>query len=79
MLARILCVADSFDAMTTKTSYKKRMPFATARRELESNVGTHFDPRIVAALLEALDKQALAGSTGLLAASDDQARRDLPA
>ena len=77
LLARILCVADSFDAMTTKSSYKKRMPFATARRELEANVGTHFDPRVVAALLEALDKQALAGATGLLAAPEDKPRPEL--
>ena len=79
LLARILCVADSFDAMTTKSSYKKRMPFSAARRELEKNVGTHFDPRMVAALLEALDKQALAGSTGLLAGAAENARTDLPA
>ena len=79
LLARILCVADSFDAMTTKSSYKKRMPFATARRELETNVGMHFDPRVVAALLEALDKQALAGATGLLVAPEEGARPDLPA
>jgi putative nucleotidyltransferase with HDIG domain len=79
LLARILCVADAFDAMTTKSSYKKRMPFATARKELEANVGTHFDPRVVGALLEALDKQALAGATGLLVAPEDMTRRDLPA
>ena len=79
LLARILCVADSFDAMTTTSSYKERMLFATACRELETNVGTHFDPRVVAALLEALDKQALAGATGLLVAPEDGARRDLPA
>jgi putative nucleotidyltransferase with HDIG domain len=79
LLARILCVADAFDAMTTKSSYKKRMPFATARKELEANVGTHFDPRVVGALLEALDKQALAGATGLLVAPEDMARTDLPA
>ncbi len=79
LMARILCVADSFDAMTTKSSYKKRMTFGTARHELEVNVGTQFDARVVAALLEALDKQALAGSTGLLAVAEDGVREDLPA
>jgi putative nucleotidyltransferase with HDIG domain len=79
LLARILCVADSFDAMTTKSSYKKRMPFSVARRELETNVGKHFDPRVVAALLEALDKQSLAGSTGLLAGPGVHADTHLPA
>lgn len=79
LLARILCVADSFDAMTTQSSYKDRMPFATACRELENSVGRQFDPRVVAALLEALDKQALAGATGLLVAPEAGMRTDLPA
>ena len=78
LMARILCVADSFDAMTTKSSYKKRMTYANARRELERSVGTHFDPRVVAALLEALDREVLAGSTGLLASSDIGSRPGLP-
>ncbi len=79
LLARILCVADAFDAMTTKSSYKKRMSFAVARRELEKNVGTHFDPRVVGGLLEALDKQALAGATGLLASPEVSDGTGLPA
>ena len=79
LLARILSAADSFDAMTTKSSYKKRMPLATARRELESAAGTQFDPRIVAALFEALDKTEFAGKAGLLASPKSGAQAGLPA
>jgi putative nucleotidyltransferase with HDIG domain len=67
LLARILAVADSFDAMTTKRTYRKRLTMAAARNEMMSGAGTQFDPLVVAALFEALDKQALAGATGLLA------------
>jgi HD-GYP domain-containing protein (c-di-GMP phosphodiesterase class II) len=77
LLARILAVADAFDAMTTKRAYRKRLSYAQACNELESGAGTQFDPRIVAALLEALEKQALAGSTGLMAPRETQGRPEL--
>ena len=67
LMARILAVADSFDAMTTTRPYTDGLPFASARFELEAGAGTQFDPRIVAALFEALDRQAIVGATGLLA------------
>ncbi len=79
LLARILHVADSYDAMTSKRPYSESMSFAVARRELEADTGTKYDPRVVAALFEALDKQALAGSTGLFASRDFFGRPDLPA
>ena len=79
LLARILSAADSFDAMTTKSSYKKRMPMEAARRELKSGAGTQFDPRIVAALFEALDKSELAGTLGLLVSPKPGVEAGLPA
>ena len=47
LLARILCVADSFDAMISKRSYKKPMEIEYALNELENNSGTQFDPNLV--------------------------------
>ena len=79
LLARILAVADSFDAMTTQRSYRKRLSIPAARNEMMSGAGTQFDPLIVAALFEALDKQALAGGTGLLAPASAKGRPELPA
>lgn len=71
LLARVLCVADAFDAMTSERTYAKRLSVRQARMELEAGVGTQFDPRVVAAFLDGLDRMALAGSTGLLASHMD--------
>lgn len=77
VLARVLAVADAFDAMMTSRTYRKRLTIAQARAELERSAGTQFDPRVVAALFESLDRQALAGGSGLFA-SPDAGRHDLP-
>ena len=42
--ARIMCVADCFDAMTSDRPYRKGMPVAEAERELRIHRGTQFDP-----------------------------------
>jgi len=45
--ARIVTVADSFDAMTTDRSYRKALSMDEATRRLEASAGTQFDPWIV--------------------------------
>jgi putative nucleotidyltransferase with HDIG domain len=45
--ARILAVADSFDAMTSARPYRQALPFAEAARRLRADAGTQFDPAIV--------------------------------
>ncbi len=47
--ARILSVADSFDAMITDRPYRKGMPHWKAMEELEKSSGTQFDPKVVEA------------------------------
>lgn len=42
--ARCLAVADAFDAMVSKRSYKNKMPVEKALEEIERNLGTQFDP-----------------------------------
>lgn len=42
--ARCLSIADSFDAMVSKRSYKNRMPLENALEEIQNNLGTQFDP-----------------------------------
>ena len=42
--ARILCVADSFDAMMTKRSYKDPYPLDYAISQLDQCAGKQFDP-----------------------------------
>jgi len=47
--ARIVAVADSFDAMTTDRPYRKGMPPRAAFEELEKGAGKQFDPDVVKA------------------------------
>jgi diguanylate cyclase (GGDEF)-like protein/putative nucleotidyltransferase with HDIG domain len=49
--ARILAVADVFDAMTHERSYRKALSRAEAIAELERGAGAHFDPAVVKAFL----------------------------
>ena len=55
--ARILTVADSFDAMTSDRPYRKAMLISVAREELRRCSGNQYDPRVVAAFLQVLDEQ----------------------
>lgn len=47
LAARILAVADAFDAMTSERAYRAAMTADQAAAELMSGAGTQFDPRIV--------------------------------
>ena len=49
--ARILAVADSYDAMTSERPYRKAMSVETACTEVERGKGTQFDPRVADAFL----------------------------
>ena len=44
--ARCLSIADAFDAMVSKRSYKNRMPLENALSEIEKNLGSQFDPEL---------------------------------
>ena len=52
LLARILMVVDSFDAMTQDRAYRKAMPVEDALREIQRNAGTQFDPSVAQAFLD---------------------------
>ena len=52
LAARILCIADSFDAMVSKRSYKSSMSVEFAINELEKGAGTQFDPEMVPLFVE---------------------------
>ncbi|MEN3005730.1 HD domain-containing phosphohydrolase [Dehalobacterium formicoaceticum] len=53
--ARIISVADAFDAMTTNRPYRKGMDPAAALKELERCQGTQFDQKVVTALTRAME------------------------
>ncbi len=56
--ARILAVADAYEAMTCDRSYRASLGPARARAELLRCAGTQFDPRVVEALLAVLDRES---------------------
>jgi putative two-component system response regulator len=49
--ARLVAVADVYDALVSERIYKPGLPHEEARRIIEMGSGTHFDPRVVAAFL----------------------------
>lgn len=49
LTARILAVADAFDAMTSERSYRDKLSPEQALGELEKCSGTQFDPDVVVA------------------------------
>lgn len=51
--ARILLIADTFDAMTTTRPYRKGLPIDVAYAELKKFAGKQFDPQLVKVFLEA--------------------------
>jgi HD-GYP domain-containing protein (c-di-GMP phosphodiesterase class II) len=54
MGAKILCVVDSFDAMTTDRPYRKALTFDEAKLELKKYIGIRYDVKVVDALLSIL-------------------------
>ena len=54
-VARIAAVADTFDAMTSKRSYRDSLPIDVVRAEIERCSGTQFDPNISKVFLDIMD------------------------
>jgi HD-GYP domain-containing protein (c-di-GMP phosphodiesterase class II) len=57
--ARIIFVADSFEAMTSDRPYHVGIPVAEAVRELRGCAGSQFEPRVVEALVALLEADEL--------------------
>ncbi len=49
--ARVIAVADAFEAMTSIRPYRKPMPLESALKEIKNNAGTQFDPDVVNAFI----------------------------
>ncbi len=56
--ARIVCIADSFDAMTTDRPYRKKSSMKKALAELEQRSGSYYDPRLVRVFVRSLNNRA---------------------
>lgn len=55
-LARITSIADSFDAMTSKRTYRDSLPLEVVKSEFKNNKGTQFDPELTDVFLDILNK-----------------------
>jgi HD-GYP domain-containing protein (c-di-GMP phosphodiesterase class II) len=81
LAARIIAVADAFDALTTERSYRAPFTPVEAMAELHRRAGTHLDPQVVSALERALARHTwnvTERSVELLAASGANRDHDDP-
>jgi HD-GYP domain-containing protein (c-di-GMP phosphodiesterase class II) len=51
LMGRIICLADSLDAMTSNRTYRRALPLEVALAEIRRCSGTHFDPELTEAML----------------------------
>jgi putative nucleotidyltransferase with HDIG domain len=64
--ARILGIADAFDAMTSKRPYRNALPLDEALRRIKAGSGTQFDPKLVHIFIEKkIYKKDLSSITGI--------------
>jgi len=52
LVARIIAIADAFDAMSSERSYRSSMPEQVIIEELRNNAGIQFDPELVNVFVE---------------------------
>jgi HD-GYP domain-containing protein (c-di-GMP phosphodiesterase class II) len=61
--ARLLAIADAFDAMTSSRPYRHVLTTERALREIDACAGTQFDPYLAAAFCETWAEQAVAAAS----------------
>jgi len=54
--ARIVCVADAIDAMTTHRVYRMARPLSFCLEQLKNNSGTQFDPQVIEVAIAAVER-----------------------
>ena len=54
--ARIIAVADAYDAMTSRRSYRDILPQEKVKAEIEKGKGTQFDPRFAEIMMQMIDE-----------------------
>ena len=57
-VARIIAVADTFDAMYSTRPYRKKLPLATVAAEIQKAAGTQLSPKVVNAFMELVNEGA---------------------
>lgn len=59
LVARIIAVADSFDAMTSKRIYRNEIDLEHVIKEINNNKGTQYDPEIADVFLRMLEREEI--------------------
>jgi HD-GYP domain-containing protein (c-di-GMP phosphodiesterase class II) len=57
LAARILSIADSFDAMTTQRVYRKENDLEYAMNQIYENTGSQFDPEVADVFLKIITRE----------------------
>ena len=55
-VARIICVADTYDAMASDRCYRKALPAEVIESELKKGTGTQFDPEVVSHMMNMIEE-----------------------
>lgn len=63
LCARIMAIADVFDALVSKRCYKNEVPVEEAFKIIEEESGTHFDPKLVEVFLKHKEKYAVVNAS----------------
>jgi putative two-component system response regulator len=61
LLARVVSVVDAFDAMSSDRPYRHALPQAVVRKRLAEGAGTQWDPDILQAFLDVVQREHLGG------------------
>lgn len=72
LAARILCIADSFDAMVSKRCYKSEMSVEYALEEIRRGAGSQFDPELASIFITMVQEKRITPVVAYKAASDNE-------
>ena len=79
LMAKVVAVADTFDAMTTDRPYQQAMKFEDAVARIQSFVGTRYDSSVVSAFVEACEEgQIRPGSVRLKSRTAPETKTPAP-
>ncbi len=76
LVARAMCVADSYDAMSFRRPYRQGLSYGECLAELERCAGSQFDPAMVAAFVRVLERMEEARRAAKVVATEAAARID---
>ena len=76
LVARAMCVADSYDAMSFRRPYRQGLSYGECLAEFERCAGSQFDPAVVEAFVRVLQRMEEARGSAAAAAAEAAARID---